>query len=279
MVLPLHRVVVRGPHEAFGAADPSLWHYSSKPDLQLARQEHEAFVELLRDAGAEVLHAEAADLDGADSIYPHDPCIITDAGAILLRMGKTLRRGEPAALGRILETMGVPTLASLRGDALAEGGDLLWLDRRTLAVGQGYRTNVEGLRQLRRILQPLNVNLVPVPLPHHRGPQACLHLMSLISLVDRDLAVIYQPLLPVPFLQSLLDRGIRLVKVPDAEFDTMGANVLALAPRRGLMLEGNPLTRERLESAGCSIETYRGNEISLKAEGGPTCLTRPILRS
>jgi N-dimethylarginine dimethylaminohydrolase len=172
--------------------------------------------------------------------------------------------------------MGVPILARLEGEALAEGGDLLWVDPFTLAVGQGYRTNAEGLRQLQNALP--DVELIPVHLPHAGGPEACLHLMSFISIVAEKLAVAYLPLMPVPFVQFLVRRGFEFVEVPDSEFATMGPNVLALAPRECVMLAGNPVTVSRLEAVGCSVRTYVGEEISLKAEGGPTCLTRPVLR-
>jgi dimethylargininase len=193
-------------------------------------------------------------------------------------MGKTLRRGEEEAVTATLEALGVPILATLAGAATAEGGDLLWLDHDTLAVGRGYRTNAEGFCQLTAALHPLGVTTVEVQLPHAGGPSACLHLMSLISMVDHDLAVVYAPLLSVPMVELLRDRGIAMVEVPDDEFPTMAPNVLALSPRRCLMLDGNPVTRRRLEDAGCEVLTYRGDELSLKAEGGPTCLTRPILR-
>ncbi len=278
MIEPLRQVVVRRPDEAFGRADPARWHYTGRPDLAAAREEHEALVGLLKEAGAEVEYHDGVQEGHADAIYVHDPVIVTDSGAIVLRMGKELRRGEEEALGRRLEELGVPVFGRLQGRACAEGGDLLWLDHDTLAVGQGFRTNAEGLRQLKRILHGTGVDAVPVPLPFHGGPEACLHLMSLISLLDRDLAVVYRPLLPVPFWRLMEDRGIEMVEVPDSEFDTMGPNVLAVAPRRGIALEGNPVTRLRLEEAGCKIRTYRGREISLKAEGGATCLTRPILR-
>jgi dimethylargininase len=278
MIDPLRRVLVRRPDEAFGGADPARWHYTSRPDLQEARREHDALVDLLRGAGVEVIDHAEPQPDRADSIFVFDPVLITDGGTVLLRMGKALRRGEEEALGRRLQDLGVPILGALQGEATAEGGDLLWLDRHTLAAGQGFRTNAEGLRQLRAILAPLGVEVVPVELPYSGGPEACLHLLSLISLVDRDLAVVYPSLLAVPFWRLLRDRGIRLIEVPDEEFATQGPNVLALAPRKLLMLEGNPVTRRRLEEAGCEVLTYRGREISLKAEGGPTCLTRPVWR-
>ena len=275
---PLRRVLVRPPDRAFGDAVPERWHYTGRPDLTVALEEHRALVGKLEEAGAEVVVHREEMIDRADALYVHDPAIVTNHGAIILRMGKTLRRGEEDALAAALESAGVPIHARLDGDALAEGGDLLWLDSETLAVGQGYRTNGEGLRQLAAALRPLGVSTVPVQLPYGDGPDACLHLMSLISILDVDLAVVYLPLLPVPFVQLLEKLGILLVEVPDEEYPTMGPNVLALGPRRCLALEGNPVTLGRLEAAGCEVQTYRGTELSLKAEGGPTCLTRPILR-
>jgi N-dimethylarginine dimethylaminohydrolase len=279
MIAPLRRVLVRRPDAAFGEADPALWNYSARPDLARAQEEHDTLVALLRAFGAEVLCHDAPQPGRADSIFVFDPALITDAGAVILRMGKELRRGEEPAMARALQAYGVPVLAELTGDALAEGGDLLWLDHDTLAVGLGFRTNAEGLRQLRAALEPLGVSLLPVELPYFLGPAACLHLLSLISIVDERLAVVYPPLMAVPFWQELRRRGFRTVEVPESEFLTMGPNVLALAPGQCLMLEGNPETKRRLEAAGCEVLTYRGRELSLKAEGGATCLTRPIWRA
>ncbi|HYN22230.1 MAG TPA: arginine deiminase family protein [Thermoanaerobaculia bacterium] len=279
MIEPLRRVLVKRPDEAFAVEDPERWHYVARPDLEAAKREHDALVQILADAGAEVIYHPEPQPDRADAIFVFDPALVTDLGAVILRMGKDLRRGEEAAMVRRFEQIGVPILARLEGEATAEGGNLLWLDSRTLAVGQGFRTNAEGLRQLREILADLGVEVLPVELPYFTGPEACLHLLSLISLVDRDLAVVFPSLLPVSFWQSLRERGFRLIEVPEEEFPSMGPNVLALAPGKALMLEGNPVTRRRLEQAGCEVLTYRGQEISLKAEGGPTCLTRPIWRA
>ena len=279
MVEPLRKVLVKRPDEAFAVESPAKWHYSARPNLEIAQQEHDALVSILREAGAEVVYHDEPQPDHADAIFVYDPAIITDEGAVILRMGKALRRGEEEAIARRFEELGVPVHYALHGEALAEGGDLLWLDHDALAVGQGFRTNAEGLRQLHEALEPLGVGIVPVQLPYYTGPGACLHLMSLISLAGYDAAVVYSRLLPVPFWQELKDRGFRLIEVPDEEFETMGPNVLALAPGKCLMLEGNPVTKQRLEEAGCEVLTYKGDEISLKAEGGPTCLTRPILRS
>ncbi len=278
MIAPLRSVLVKRPDNAFAVADPMAWHYADRPNLALAQQEHDALVALLRAAGAEVLTHDEPQPEHADAIYVFDPALVTDHGAIILSMGKPQRRGEEAVMARRLEALGIPLLYTLQGEALAEGGDLLWLDHETLAVGLGFRTNAEGLHQLREVLTGIGVTVIPVELPYYRGPESCLHLLSLISIVDDHLAVVYPPLLSVPFWKELQWRGFRLIEVPDAEFATMGPNVLALAPGRCLMLEGNPITRRRLEEEGCEVMTYRGNEISLKAEGGATCLTRPILR-
>jgi dimethylargininase len=278
MVKPLRRVLVKRPDEAFAVKDPLKWHYTDRPNLVLAQQEHDALVASLRQAGTEVIYHDEPQPDRADAIFVHDPALVTNEGAIILSMGKALRQGEEAAMARCFEALGIPILYTLHGQAQAEGGDLLWLDDHTLAVGQGFRTNAAGLRQLQEALDGLGVELIPVQLPYYHGPETCLHLMSLISVVDYHLVVVYLPLLPTPFWQYLKERDFRLIEAPDEEFETMGTNVLALAPGQCLMLEGNPVTRQRLEAAGCEVLTYRGNEISLKAEGGPTCLTRPILR-
>jgi len=278
MVGVLRRVLLRPPDEAFAVADPAFWHYTATPDLGGARREHAALVELLRGADVEVHLHEASQPGRADSVFVFDPVLMTDRGAVVLRMGKAQRRGEEAVLAARLEELGVPVAFELTGAAQLEGGDCLWIDRRTLAVGRGFRTNDEGIRQLRRGLEPAGVEVVTVDLPCFTGPDACLHLLSLISLLDQDLAVVYPRLLPVPFWRLLRERGVEMVEVPDEELPTMGPNVLALGPRCCVMLEGNPQTRRRLEAAGCEVLTYRGEEISLKAEGGPTCLTQPVLR-
>lgn len=285
MIAPLQTVLVRRPDEAFGTADPQLWHYAEQPYLPLAQQEHDAFVNTLLGHGVEVVYHDAPlpapgglSPGYADAIFVHDPVLMTDRGAVILRMGKSLRRGEEEAMARTLERLDVPVHYRLWGEATAEGGDLLWLDERTLCAGLGFRTNAAGLAQLGEALSGSGVELVPVQLPYFEGPEACLHLMSLISLIDTDLAVVYQPLLPVPFYQLLQSRGIELIDVSDEEFATMGTNVLAIGPRNCLMLDHNRETMAALEEAGCRVATYRGDEMSLKAEGGATCLTRPILR-
>ncbi len=278
MVSPLRTVLLKRPDQDFGAADPREWHYVGRPNLALAQQEHDALAHILRASGAEVVYHDEYLPDHADAIYAFDPSLVTDHGAIILSMGKEKRRGEEAAMARAYEKLGIPILAALYGDARAEGGDLLWVDHDTLAVGLGFRTNAEGLRQLREILADIGVKVMPVELPYYSGPEACLHLLSMISIIDYRVAVVHPPLMAVPFWQELRRRDFTLIEIPAPEYGTMATNVLALAPRQCLMIEGNPLTKLLLEDAGCEVMTYRGNEISLKAEGGPTCLTRPVWR-
>ncbi len=278
MIAPLRTVLVKRPDEAFAVNDPAAWHYTARPDLALAQQEHDALAALLRQSGAEVIYHDEHQPEHADAIFAFDPALVTDHGAIILSMGKPQRRGEEAVMARRFETLGMPIHYTLHNEARAEGGDLLWLDHDTLALGLGFRTNIEGLRQLRAALEPIGASVLPVELPYYTGPEACLHLLSLISIVDHKLAVVYPPLMAVPFWQELKRRDFRLIEVSDEEFATMGTNVLALSPGKCLMLEGNPITQRKLEEAGCEVMTYTGNEISHKAEGGPTCLTRPVWR-
>lgn len=279
----IKRLLLKAPPAAFISAEniQTQWeplNYAGAPDFSQARQEYEAFVRMLAAHVSEILYLPPHAQTGLDSIYVRDAALITKRGAILCNMGKAQRRGEPAAIGEFLAQAGVPILGAITGAGTLEGGDVVWLDERTLAVGHGYRTNAEGIRQLRRLLADSIDQLVVVPLPHWRGPNDVLHLMSLLSPLDQQLALVYSPLLPVPFREWLLARGLTLLEVPAAEYDSMGCNVLAVAPRQCLMLAGNPRTKARLVAAGVEVWEYAGEEISRKGAGGPTCLTRPILR-
>jgi len=275
MTRTLRRVLVRPPSAAgFGAWREYGWH--AKPDVAKLAEEHDAFCEALRAGGAEVVLAETKIARDPDSIYVFDPAIVSDRGAIVLRPSKAGRRVETAAIGADLERAGVPVAARLEAPAFADGGDTIWFDESTLLVGRGYRTNDEGIHALQAALP--EVGVLPFDLPHLRGSRVVLHLLSLLSPLDEDLVVAYLPLMPVRLVQLLLELGIQIVEVPDEEFETMGPNVLALAPRVGLALEGNDETRRRLERAGVEVDVYRGDEISRKGDGGPTCLTRPLLR-
>jgi len=204
--------------------------------------------------------------------------VITKKGAILLNMGKQQRRSEAEAIGAYLKKMGIPILGSIIPPGTMEGGDLLWLDEKTVAVGLGYRTNSEGVRQFRELTSGLVEQIIEVPLPHGNGPHECLHLMSIISPIDVDLAVVFSPLMVVPFRNYLLERGIKLIEVPPEEYERFACNILACEPRKCIMVDGNPRTRKALEKEGVDILTYPGEEISIKGGGGPTCLTRPLVR-
>jgi dimethylargininase len=272
MTGPLRRVLVRRPG---GLERWREFGWRDEPDAARIAEEHEGFCAELARAGAEVVVADALEGD-PDAVYVFDPAIVSDRGAILLRPGKKARQQEVDVIEADFERAGIPVAARLEPPALAEGGDTLWLDERTLVVGIGYRTNQAGAEALAAELP--EVEVLTFDLPHHHGPEEVLHLLSLVSPVDRDLAVVYLPLMPVRMVELLRERGIELVEVPEEEFDSMGCNVLALAPRVALALEGNPETRRRLEAAGVDVRTYRGEELSRKGDGGPTCLTRPLER-
>ena len=274
MIRPLRRVLVRPPRPE----DVPSWQalgWRAEPVSAGLAAEHEAFCSLLESAGAEVVQA-TGEPGNLDSIYVFDPALVTRDGAILLRPGKAARCGEPDALGRDLAAAGVPVVARLSEPALAEGGDTLWLDERTLLVGRSYRTNDAGIEALRVALP--GVDVLAFDLPHVRGRDEVLHLLSLLSPLDHDLAVGYLPLMPVRLVELLEERGVALVGVPDDEFETMGPNVLALAPRVGLAVAGNDGTRQRLARAGVEVLVYEGAELS-KGDGGPTCLTCPLARA
>jgi N-dimethylarginine dimethylaminohydrolase len=274
MTDPLRRVLVRAPQPADG---PRWREYGwrAEPNVAAAAAEHEALRELLAEAGAEVILAEG-ERGNPDAIYAYDPLLVGDDGAVLLRPGKDGRLGEPGALEADLAQAGVPVAARIEAPGTIDGGDTLWLDRGTLLVGRGYRTNAAGVEQLQRAFPDAAV--LSFDLPHWNGRAEVMHLMSLISPLAPDLALVYPRLAPVRLLELLAERGIDVVEVPDEEFETMGPNVLALAPRRALALEGNDETRRRMEAAGVEVIVYKGDEISRKGDGGPTCLTRPILR-
>ena len=280
----LQRVWLRHPRDAFQSQVriDEEWQslgYLTRPDLARAVAEYDEFVTLLEDSGTDIDFLPASNDLCLDSIYVRDSSIVTDHGMIFCNMGKQERSGEPAAQRAVAEASSFSVLGAIEDDGCLEGGDFVWLRPDVAAVGRGYRTNSEGIRQLSALLAGVDSELFVVPLPHWKGPSDVFHLMSIISPIADDLALVYSPLMPVPFRERLLDLGFALVEVPDEEFETMGANVLATGPRRALMVDGNPITRGRLEKAGVDVTVYAGNEISMKGCGGPTCLTRPLLRS
>lgn len=283
----LGRVLLKHPRDAFidSATVDAQWrglHFASRPDVARASHEYDRFVEILEAAGATTDFLPRDPHTTLDSIYVRDAALVSPRGLIFCSMGKPQRAAEPNAQEAAFsagQVEAVPIAGRIAPPGRIEGGDVVWLDGRTVVVGRGYRTNDEGIRQLGALLAGTMAEMIVVPLPHWRGEADVMHLMSLFSPVDRDLAVVYSPLLPVPFREELVARGLQLVEVPEEEFETMGTNVLAVAPRRCVMLAGNRRTRAALERAGAEVVEYTGAEISVKGAGGPTCLTRPLRRS
>jgi N-dimethylarginine dimethylaminohydrolase len=279
---PLRKVAVRRPAEALVseakiAAEWRLLNYHAAPKFEEAKAEYAAFENILSRAGAELIYLPSAGDLTLDSLYTHDALIVTPRGLVRPWMGKPARRAEAQANGTFLEKLGFPIAGEIRPPGLIEGGDLVWIDRNTLLAGIGYRTNLEGVRQLQTLVGP-DVEVHWFDMPHYKGRSDVFHLMSFLSPVDRDLAVVYLPLIPVRLVEFLEARGFSFVHVPDGEFPTMGCNVLALGPRHVTMVEGNPETERRMRAAGVKVETFSGAEICRKGEGGPTCMTRPLVR-
>jgi arginine deiminase len=282
MIAPLARVLLKHARDAYKDVDhiAAGWQplgYAAAPDLERAISQYDAFVALLKREVPVIEFLDGDDETSLDSIYTYDSVVVTGHGALMCRMGKELRRCESVVTARYLAGTGMPILGRIEAPGTLEAGDVIWLDDRTVAVGRGYRTNDEGIRQLRQMLGPA-ISVIVVPLPHWHGPGACLHLMGLISLIDVDLAVTYSRLLPVFMREWLIACGYTLLDVPDDEHHTLACNVLTLAPRRCMMVSGNPVTKQLLEDAGATVIEYEGSEISQKGTGGPTCLTRPLLR-
>ena len=252
--------------------------YLSKPNFKKSLEEYAAFQTFFREKNISTCFFPINKKTKIDSIYCRDASIATDFGIIICNMGKQGRIHEPYAQLEAYKMNNVNILGEIKFPGTLEGGDVAWLDQKTLAVGHTYRTNEEGISQLEGLLQPKGIEIIVVELPHYKGKSDVFHLMSILSPVDKNLAVVYSPLMPIKFRNELLERGFQLIEVPEQEFDSMGCNVLAIAPRDCLMVAGNPITRKLLEDAGASVHIYEGNEISVKGGGGPTCLTRPIDR-
>jgi len=274
MTAPLREVLVHRPGAAFGAAFDDPAHGFLHPvDLAVAQREHDAFVDLLARLGVRVQFLEA-EADTPDLLYTFDPLLIADRGAIPLRPGKLTRLDEPALLEAWTSAAGIPTLGRVEAPGTIEGGDTFWLRPDLLCIGRSLRTNDDGAQQLAALVGG-DVRVFDVP---SRGSEL-VHLLSVISPVTDDLAVIYPPLLPPDLRQLLGELGIDTIPVPDDEYSTLACNVLAVRPGVLIMAEGNPLTHRALEAAGCEVHTYPATEIGINGSGGPTCMTRPILRA
>ena len=279
----LKRVIVKHPEAAFLnqqhlSEEWKTFNYVTEPDFAESLKEYEEFISILEKHVDQIDYLPQSNEVGLDSIYAHDPVKFTPEGAIILKSGKQLRQPEAQVYKEFLAEKGIAIVGELTGDAVSDGGDIVWLDDKTLLVGRGYRTNDEAIRQLREMTKSFVEEFIVVQLPHDQGEEECLHLMSFISMVDSDLAVVYSPLMPVFLRQLLIERGVQLIEVSKSEYDTLGGNVLALAPRVCMIVEGNPDVKQQLLDANATVYEYKGDEISVKGTGGPTCLTSPVVR-
>ena len=283
MTKSIKRILIKHPNSAYKTQanideQAKNLNYFGTPNFEQAINDYNKFLNILKSFDIEIHTLPADNKTSLDSIYTHDPCLISNSGVILCSMGKQLRKSEPEMIANYFSSIGIPIAGEITPPGNLEGGDIVWIDDRTVAVGVGYRSNLEGINQLKSILGSDVDTIIPVDLPHWTGPDDCLHLMSNVSPIDSNLFLVYSRLLPVSFRQYLLDRKIELIEVPDEEYDSMGCNVLAIAPKKVIMLSGNLITEQRLKDADVEVHTYDGSEISIKGAGGPTCLTRPFYR-
>ena len=283
MVDPIKKILLNHPKNAFlnqnkiNSEFKELKFFDA-PDYDESLNEYEAFIDILKFHNIELYFLDGDNTNTIDSIYAHDPFIISNDGAIICNMGKKNRISEIENVKIFLKNNEIPIIGEISAPGKLEGGDIVWIDKHNIAIGIGYRSNIEGAKQLGEILSDCVKNIIPVPLPHWNGPNDCLHLMSNLSPIDSNLFLVFSKLLPVQFIQYLKENKIELIEVPSKEYETMACNVLAIAPREVIMLEGNPITKKLLENENVIVHTYKGSEISLKGAGGPTCLTKPLLR-
>ena len=283
MVDPIKKILLNHPKNAFFNQNKinsefKELNFFDAPDYNESLNEYEAFIDILKFHDIDLYFLDKNNTNTIDSIYAHDPFIISNDGAIICNMGKKNRISEIENVKIFLKNNEIPILGEISAPGKLEGGDIVWIDKYNIAIGIGYRSNIEGAKQLGEILSGCVKNIIPVPLPHWNGPNDCLHLMSNLSPIDSNLFLVFSKLLPVQFIQYLKENKIELIEVPFNEYETMACNVLAIAPREVIMLEGNPITKKLLENENVIVHTYKGSEISLKGAGGPTCLTKPFLR-
>lgn len=281
MTARLYKVAVMQPGRPLIDADPDLWHYGPLFDPNLIKGIHASFVQILKNNDIEIYWIEQHGHNIADAVFTYDASLMTPSGAILMSPGKKLRLGEQKIHQKFYENLNIDIIGSIKNKGRAEAGDTLWLDNNTLLIGRGFRTNNEGIYQLKKIITPMGIKAHVFDLPTHLGPDACLHLMSLISLVDTSTALVCMELLPTDLLKLLKNRGFRLIEAPYQEFEasnTLSTNVLALKPGSCIMLDGLPRTKKALLDAGIKIQVFDGDALCIGCEGGPTCLTRPLLR-
>ena len=282
MTATLRKVAVKAPGRSLVNADPEKWHYSQGFDPTVVERIHKTFVKMLEDSGAEVYYMRGDDYNIADSVFTYDASLMTPNGVILMSPGKLLRKGEQNLHKNFYNKHKIPIVGSIDGNATAEAGDTLWLDNKTLIVGRGFRTNPDGIEQIRELLNPQGIKTYSFDLPVYTGKSACLHLMSLISLVDTRTALVCRPLLPVGLIELLQKHNFTIIDAPFEEFkesNTLSLNVLATKPGECIMLDSAPHTLDMLRSFGIIVKVFHGDPLCIACEGGPTCLTRPLLRT
>lgn len=282
MSSPLRRVLMRRPGSSLLSANPDEWHYGPRFDAQKALRQYDTFAGLVAKSGPDIVWIEDRGDGLADAMFTHDPSLMTEEGALILNMGKALRKREPALHEDVYRKAGIPILGRIETPGTVEGGDCIWVDRTTLAIGRGVRSNQAGIDQATAILKPLGVSVMTFDLPLWAGEAACLHLMSVMSPLAPDLALVHAPLMPAAFYMMLRDRGIKLIHAPEKEFEAsfgLNLNVLPLSPGQVIAVDGFPGTRAVMEEAGCRVETFEADALCIACEGGPTCLTRPVWRA
>jgi dimethylargininase len=275
MTAPLHDVLVKRPGAAFGAAHENPAHGFLHPvDLAEAQRQHDAFCQVLTDLGVRV-HQLDAETSSPDLTYTFDPALVTDRGMIGLRSGKPTRQDEPAPMLEWAAAHDIPVLGELGEGETADGGDTFWLRPDVFCIGRSFRTNRAGAARLTELVGG-EVHVFDVP--YGNGPAECLHLLSVISPIADDLAVVFLPQLPAGLYELLAERCVALVPVPEEEIVGQGCNILAVRPGVVVMVEGSPVTERALRDRGCEVHTFPGTEVCINGSGGPTCITRPILR-
>lgn len=283
MVGRLERVLVCSPRAAGWdrQANADRWQelgFFHPPNFAIAQTQHDELCQQLESSGAEVLHLPAASDLSLDAVYTHDPSLASDYGLIGLHPGKVNRIPEAQRHVQFCSGAGIPTFGQIQPPGKTEAGDMVWLDNKTLLIGHGYRSNPAGIEQMRALLRPHGVEVLSAPLPHGTGPSACLHLMSLMSLLDEKTVLVDLPWLAVETVELLQSRGYRFIEIEYSERDTLACNVLSLGDKRVLALEENQQTNEKLREAGFDVRTFPGSELCVNGGGGPTCLTRPLFR-
>jgi len=283
MVSQLKKVLMKKPQKFMSDVDKIKWNYGNPLNQDLIEKNYNDFIEIIRKSEIEIFYIKLDNEDEelCDSIFTHDPSFVINEGAIILNMNKALRKNEIYYHIKKYVSLNIPIIGKIIDEGRVEGGDCIWINNTTLLVGTGYRTNIEGVRQLNNILKNYNINVIHTELPKISNYNSCFHLMSIISMLDHDLVIGYEKFISTELSNILKKYNIEIIKIPEKEYldsKTLAVNILALSPRNLIMLRGYNKTADLLLKSGCKINFFYGDELCIKAEGGPTCLTRPILR-